>query len=339
MRQVAADAHAAHAVAAGVEQRREHADAELARLDRHDPAADPALGGQADIELPAAGEIVHAAGGHDAQHVADMVGAQRPLAGDRVDAAIGQGGGHDREVARGDQDRALHEVEVEMLLDIALDHPGIELEIGDRPVAVPGLDLGAVDAHVDVDRMADEALEGRQHARAALGLVLALDQRRGGDRTGIDHGIERPVVAFVEGDRVEGIARRLDADAPQHLRMAPILECQAIDDGLGDRLDGEAGLLVAGVVAEAVRGHERDREPARVRRGQLGDVAGEVAVGEVHVAGVQFVEQPLDRVAVHGVEPGGVVLVQMSVHTAGAGVPARLVRSACKQRTRAASGP
>ena len=174
LRQVAADMHAAHAVAARVQQRREHADAELARLDRHDPAADPALGRQADGELPAAGEIVHAAGGHHAQHVADMVGAQRALAGDRVDAAIGERRRHHREVARRDQDRALHEIEVEMLLDIALDHAGIELEIGDRAVAVAGLDLRAVDPHVDVQRVADEALEGREHARAPLGLVRPL---------------------------------------------------------------------------------------------------------------------------------------------------------------------
>ena len=186
-----------------------------------------------------------------------------------------------------------------MLLDIALDHPGIELEIGDRAVAVAGLDLGAVDPHVDVDRVADEALEGRQHARAPLGLVLALDQRRGGDGAGIDHRVERAVVALVEADRVERFAGGLDADPPQHLGMAPVLQRQAVDDRLGDRLDGEARLAVAGVVAEAVRGHERDREPVRVDRRELGDVAGEVAVGEVAVARMQFVEQPLDRKPVH----------------------------------------
>ena len=53
--------------------------------------------------------------------------------------------------------------------------------------------------------------------------------------------------------------------------------------------------LVAGLVAVAVGGHERDGEPAGVDRRQLRDVAGEAAVGEVAVAGVQLVEQPLDR--------------------------------------------
>ena len=42
----------------------------------------------------------------------------------------------------------------------------------------------------------------------ALGLV---DQAGAGDRAGIDHRIERPVVG-VEPDRVEGVAARLDAD-------------------------------------------------------------------------------------------------------------------------------
>ena len=82
--------------------------------------------------------------------------------------------------------------------------------------------------------------------------------------------------------------------------MAPVLQRQAVDDGLGDGLDGEAGLLVASVVAEAVCGYERDGEPGRVDRRELGDVVGEVAVVEVAVASVQLVEQPLDREAVHG---------------------------------------
>lgn len=47
------------------------------------------------VEGKLAREVVHAAGVHEAEGVADGFGAQHALPGDGADAAIGQGGRHD----------------------------------------------------------------------------------------------------------------------------------------------------------------------------------------------------------------------------------------------------
>ena len=93
-----------------------------------------------------------------------------------------------------------------MLVDIALDHPGIEFEEGDGTVSVPGIALRAMHRRVHVEVAPHEPTEGIENARQPLGMVGALDQRRRRNRPGIDHRVERPVVALVENDRVEGFA-------------------------------------------------------------------------------------------------------------------------------------
>ncbi len=59
----------AHAVAGGVEQWREHAQAALAGRHGDDPAADPALAGQPDIPEPVARRVVQAGRRHHGHHV------------------------------------------------------------------------------------------------------------------------------------------------------------------------------------------------------------------------------------------------------------------------------
>ena len=58
-----------------------------------------------------------------------------------------------------------------------------------------------------------------------------------------------------------------------------ILKGKAVDDGLGDRLDGKARRGVADFVDEAVGGGEGDAELVRVHCGEFGNVAREGAVG------------------------------------------------------------
>ena len=90
---------AADAVAVGVERRREDADPELARARprgsrrrrRSWPAGRP--------EQPLAGAVVHAARRHDASTAWRRRRGQHALAGQRVDAAVGEGRGDHRQVA------------------------------------------------------------------------------------------------------------------------------------------------------------------------------------------------------------------------------------------------
>src|SRR5699024_10524978 len=67
---VEAGALAAHAVAGGVQPRREGAQGPLARGDGDDAAGDPGFRGQTDLEQPFAAVLVHPAGGEQGQAVA-----------------------------------------------------------------------------------------------------------------------------------------------------------------------------------------------------------------------------------------------------------------------------
>src|SRR5258707_10210745 len=145
---------AAPAISLIIQRRGKRADTELPRKHGQDASADAAFGGQTDAVTPFAGVIVHAATVHDAEDVLDVALVESALAGQRVDAIIGQGCSHDREVAGADQDRTLLEIEIEVLVDRLLDHAEIELQITDRAVAVTGRAFGNVDAMIDLESAA-----------------------------------------------------------------------------------------------------------------------------------------------------------------------------------------
>ena len=70
------------------------------------------------------------------------------------------------------------------------------------------------------------------------------------------------------------------------------IECerQRVGEGLGDRLDGEFDCSIAGFVDEAVGRRQRQAESVRVDPGQLGNVAGQRAVGHLGVLGADPVQ-------------------------------------------------
>ncbi len=168
---------AAHAVAAGVERRREHADPELTGEHGDDATRDAALGREADRVDPLARVVVHAARVHDTEHVRDVLGRERLLAGDRVGAAVGERRRHHREVAAVDEERALPEVQVEGIVDVTVEHPERPHQVRDRAVAVAGRGLRPQHGVVDVERVTDVALEHRPGALEPL--VARRGRRRG----------------------------------------------------------------------------------------------------------------------------------------------------------------
>src|ERR671911_2080813 len=109
---------ASDAVAVLIEPRRVNSDASLTGYDGHDATADAALGGDAHVEGPLTGGVVHAAGVHDAKHFPDVVERKRPLSGQGVHAAVRQGRCHYRQIPAGDAHRALPKVEGEDRLDV-----------------------------------------------------------------------------------------------------------------------------------------------------------------------------------------------------------------------------
>ena len=128
------------------------------------------------------------------------------------------------QVAASDQDRALLEIELERLGHPLAHHAEVEHQVRNGPVAVSGDPLGQENRIVDVQRPPAVAAEHRQHPGEPLGKVLAGDQIGRGDRSGVDHRIERTIRGLVQHDRVEGFARRLDADLGQYLLDPAVLE-------------------------------------------------------------------------------------------------------------------
>ena len=113
----------------------------------------------------------------------------------------------------------------------------------------------------------------RSNARCAVGLM---DQSGTGDRAGIDHRVERPVVVG-QPDRIERLAARLDADRRRNALLADHVERKRKHEGLGDRLDGERHRAVADLIDMAVDGDESDAEMRGVGALQFGNVIGDRA--------------------------------------------------------------
>ena len=173
---LAADLDPADAVAVRVQRRRVDGDPELPRQHREDAAGDAALGRHADVDHPLPRRVVHPAGRHHAQHPVDVLALQRPLAGQWMDAAVGQRRRHQAEVAAVDRDRALAEVEVERRLGVALEDAEAAQHVADRAVAVAGVALGLIDRGLDLQRAPGEAGVGAEQALLALGGGVTRDQ-------------------------------------------------------------------------------------------------------------------------------------------------------------------
>src|ERR1017187_6743171 len=138
---------------------------------------------------------------------------------------------------------------------------------------VAGRPLGLEDGLVDAELAAGEAAQRVAHALESAGPLDAVDQARAGDRPGVDHRIEWPVVRG-QTDGIERLAAWLDSDLGFDPLGADNLQRQREDEGLRDRLDGEFDRAVAGLVAVAVDGREADAEMRWIGFAQFRDVIG-----------------------------------------------------------------
>lgn len=265
---------AAYRGARRVQERAVGGQAETGRPGGEQTAGDAALGGQTDPEQPVAGGVVHSAGRHDGEDLGGDLGGDDPLPGDRIDTAVGQGRGHHGEVDGRGPYRALPEVGVHGRHRVDGQGSRTADQIGERPVAVPGRRLGAVDVLVDVQLPPGEPAQTGQDA-AERGLLTAVgDQSGGHDGAGVDHRIGRPPGAGLQADGVERLAARFGAHPAAHLVEAERGQREGVDEGLGHRLQGEGGVRRAGAVGVPVHTHQGEPEVVGVRPGQLRDVVG-----------------------------------------------------------------
>jgi hypothetical protein len=117
-----------------------------------------------------------------------------------------------------------------------------------------------------------------------------------GDRPGVDHRVLRRLGFVVDADFVERLTGGFDADLGVDGGFPDLVECQRVGERLGDGLDGEFGSCITGFVEKAVRGRQCEPETRRVDLGELGDVVGQGAVGDVGVLRDDLVQIALHQV-------------------------------------------
>ena len=87
------------------------------------------------------------------------------------------------------------------------------------------------------------------------------------------------MVVGIEPDRIEGIARRLDADFALDPCRPQRIQRQREHEGFGYRLDREGNAAVADLIDVPVERCEADAEMIGVGLAELGDVVGDGAAG------------------------------------------------------------
>src|SRR5665811_1969317 len=126
--------NAPHAVAIFIKRGRKHADAQLSGNDAQYATAHAALGGDSHPIRPLPGEVVHSAGEHDAQDILDVTVAKCPIPGCGIHATVRQGRPHHCQLAAADVNRAVAQVESEVLFDVLADHVKTAHQVGHRAV-------------------------------------------------------------------------------------------------------------------------------------------------------------------------------------------------------------
>src|SRR5918993_6099985 len=261
---------APHAVAVRIESRRVNSDAPLTGYDGHDATAHAALGGEAHVEGPLTGGVVHAAGVHHAKHFSDVVEGKRPLSGQGVNAAVGQRRCHYRQIPAGDAHRALLQVEGEDPLDVPRDHAIAAHEVGRGSVAVRSAHFGFEGVFVYREALvAGIGSEVVQYAFELLGGVLAPYQVGRHERPGVDHGIVRAVVTLIEDDRVESVPAGFHPNVLQDVVSSVVRQSQAVNEHLRDGLQGERSVVIASLIGIASGADDADAESVALCGGEL----------------------------------------------------------------------
>ena len=106
---------------------------------------------------------------------------------------------------------------------------------------------------------------------------LTRNQTGSGNRASIDHRVTGTTGFRIKADGIEGVARRLYPDALQGFIAAIVFQSEAIDEGLGDGLDGEFLVRVTNFVNGTVGRDETDAEQIRIGFGKLGNIGRYVA--------------------------------------------------------------
>ena len=192
---------------------------------------------------------------------------------------IGQSGGHQGQIVRGDTQGALTGVKVDGGLRIKPDALLLLQQGGDAQIAAVCCHLRGIHLLIQRQGAAREAGEPLLD-EGPFGLNrVARRQARGGNRARIHHRVGEAVLRPLH--RLHGIEGQPRAVHPQFLAGVPFpngLADQGKEKGLGDALDAEGMEGFPCLKELALRGGHGDAEISRVGRGQGGDITRHIAL-------------------------------------------------------------
>ena len=215
-------------------------------------------------------------------------------------APVGEGRGHHAKVATSHGNGALLEIELDGGIGIARENVEIPQHVADRPVAMSGLALTAINGFVEGQLPTGKSRKTLKDAPLARGEDISGNQPSRGDGAGVDHGIQRSSRVWLEADGVEGISGRFDTDLGEHIGKTVVFEGEAVNKRLRNGLDGEGNLGVPHFIDLATRGDEADPEPIWIGFREFRNVGRDFAVTDA----LQFIMKGLQKVDDGGLHGG-----------------------------------
>ena len=188
------------------------------------------------------------------------------MASDRVDSAVGQHGGHERQVPAVHLHGALVGVEFNGFLHVCFDAALADHQIGECPVHIVRLASGSQGFFAELDGVSH--VQG-EHFLQAVDPVLepvAVDQTGRGHGADVDHGIETSLAhLFMTDHVVEGVAGGLHAGFSANVLLAMVFQRQAVHERFGYGLHGKFRAKVPGRTGGAIDGNGGYGKRGRVR--------------------------------------------------------------------------
>ena len=275
--QAAGELEAAHRIAQLVQWRAPQADTADAGDDQHQTAGDARFRRQADDEGKLPRKIIHAAGQHQRERVADYCRLGDAVSGQRTDTAIGQGRGRDRKGAAIERDGTAAEIEVERPLDnAALGEDAMALHQPRQGVIALCCALfRPVDGLVEAAGLAADGgiPEPHQHVEALGNGASRADHGAAHDGAGIDHRVVGAIIA-IERQFVEALTGGFTPDMVMHITLAIQAQGERVIERLDHGLQTEGRIGLAERQALAVNTANGEAKGVRVLLRQFRNIIG-----------------------------------------------------------------
>ena len=281
IRELLEQLHTAHTVTVTVKARRERRHTQLTGHRTNDAAAHAALRRHAHLGRPVTRSVIHAAREHDAQHLTHHSLRNHLLTRHRMHTVVRQSRRHQRQILDRHHQRALAGIALHRHGRVTSQDAVAAQHVRNRVVAVRVLQLRLVHALIHRQAAARKRRQTRNDALHALALSRTgrAHQRMGGNRTRVNHRVQRLTGTVLQGELIERLTGRLHAHLRKHIIIAAIRERQGVHERLRNRLNRELHIGVAGGVLLTINHGDGRGELVRVHGGKFRNVVCQLTGG------------------------------------------------------------